>query len=125
MASILASLYGTEKDKVNCSFYYKIGACRHGDSCTRKHMKPQFSTTIVMYAMFNDPANAPDCKMTDAELQEYYDRFYEDVWCEMALKYGPVQEIVVCENVAEHLVGNIYVRFQKELDAAKADRDLN
>ncbi|CAJ0649888.1 16608_t:CDS:2 [Entrophospora sp. SA101] len=30
MAEYLASIYGTEKDKVNCSFYFKIGACRHG-----------------------------------------------------------------------------------------------
>eukprot|EP00662_Eupelagonemidae_sp_cell21_P001245 gene1245-18556_t len=27
----LANLYGTEKDKVNCPFYYKMGACRNGE----------------------------------------------------------------------------------------------
>jgi len=26
---------GTEQDRVNCSFYLKIGACRHGDRCSR------------------------------------------------------------------------------------------
>ena len=35
MADRLAKKFGTEDDKVNCPFYYKIGACRHGDSCTR------------------------------------------------------------------------------------------
>jgi len=29
--------------RVNCSFYFKIGACRHGDKCSRLHNKPTFS----------------------------------------------------------------------------------
>ncbi len=28
MASYLASIYGTEQDKVNCSFYYKVSGAR-------------------------------------------------------------------------------------------------
>lgn len=60
MAEYLASIFGTEKDKwasqcpagasplhipfrVNCSFYFKIGACRHGERCSRLHNKPTFS----------------------------------------------------------------------------------
>ena len=43
MADFLASIFGTEKDKVNCSFFFKIGACRHGDRCSRLHNKPTFS----------------------------------------------------------------------------------
>ena len=31
-AEHLARIHGTEEDKVNCPFYYKIGACRHGKS---------------------------------------------------------------------------------------------
>jgi splicing factor U2AF subunit len=46
MANYLASIFGTEQDKVNCSFYYKIGACRHGDRCSRKHVKPSYSQTF-------------------------------------------------------------------------------
>lgn len=30
-------------NRVNCSFYFKIGACRHGDRCSRLHNKPTFS----------------------------------------------------------------------------------
>ncbi len=48
MAEHLASIFGTEKDKVNCSFYFKIGACRHGDRCSRIHNKPTFSQTVVL-----------------------------------------------------------------------------
>ena len=51
MAEYLASIFGTEKDKVNCSFYFKIGACRHGDRCSRIHNKPTFSQTIVLQAI--------------------------------------------------------------------------
>uniref|UniRef100_A0A2K5QMZ6 U2 small nuclear RNA auxiliary factor 1 like 4 n=1 Tax=Cebus imitator TaxID=2715852 RepID=A0A2K5QMZ6_CEBIM len=45
MAEYLASIFGTEKDKVNCSFYFKIGACRHGDRYSRLH-KPTFSQEV-------------------------------------------------------------------------------
>uniref|UniRef100_A0A8U7MTL8 U2 small nuclear RNA auxiliary factor 1 n=1 Tax=Corvus moneduloides TaxID=1196302 RepID=A0A8U7MTL8_CORMO len=48
MAEYLASIFGTEKDKVNCSFYFKIGACRHGDRCSRLHNKPTFSQEAML-----------------------------------------------------------------------------
>ena len=48
MANYLASIFGTEKDKVNCSFYFKIGACRHGERCSRIHNRPAFSQTVVL-----------------------------------------------------------------------------
>ena len=31
MAEFLASIFGTEKDRVNCPFYFKTGACTHGE----------------------------------------------------------------------------------------------
>lgn len=34
--------------RVNCSFYFKIGACRHGDRCSRLHNKPTFSQVCVL-----------------------------------------------------------------------------
>ena len=30
MAEQLARIFGTEEDRVNCPFYFKIGACRNG-----------------------------------------------------------------------------------------------
>merc|ERR1712227_997566 len=56
-ASHLAAIYGSEQDKVNCSFYLKIGACRHGERCSRKHIKPQYSQTIVILNMYTNPQN--------------------------------------------------------------------
>ena len=58
MAEYLASIFGTEKDKVNCSFYFKIGACRHGDRCSRIHNKPTFSQTLVIQNLYINPQNS-------------------------------------------------------------------
>uniref|UniRef100_A0A2K5N1S4 U2 small nuclear RNA auxiliary factor 1 like 4 n=1 Tax=Cercocebus atys TaxID=9531 RepID=A0A2K5N1S4_CERAT len=92
MGEYLASIFGTQKDKVNCSFYFKIGACRHGDRCSRLHNKPTFSQEVF------------------TELQE---------------KYGEIEEMNVCDNVGDHLVGNVYVKFRREKDAEWAVAELN
>lgn len=97
MANYLASIFGTEQDKVNCSFYYKIGACRHGDRCSRKHVKPSYSQTILLPNLYQNPAYDPKNKMNASQLQNHFDAFYEDFWCEMC-KYGEPEEVVVCDN---------------------------
>ncbi|RKP36207.1 hypothetical protein BJ085DRAFT_27390 [Dimargaris cristalligena] len=125
MAHYLASIYGTEKDKVNCSFYFKIGACRHGDRCSRKHIKPTFSQTILLPNFYRNPARDPDCRASSAELQDHFDDFYEDVFTDMALNYGEVDRIRICDNDGEHLSGNVYVQFRYEDDAQRAVEGLN
>ncbi|KAK1383638.1 Splicing factor U2af small subunit A [Heracleum sosnowskyi] len=55
MAEHLASIFGTEKDKVNCPFYFKIDACRHGDRCSRLHTKPSISPTLLLSSMYQRP----------------------------------------------------------------------
>ncbi|KAK3530478.1 hypothetical protein QTP86_024392 [Hemibagrus guttatus] len=131
MAEYLASIFGTEKDKVNCSFYFKIGACRHGDRCSRLHNKPTFSQTILIQNIYRNPQNsaqtadASRCAVSDVEMQEHYDEFFEEVFTEMEEKYGEVEEMNVCDNLGDHLVGNVYVKFRHEEDAEKAVMDLN
>lgn len=97
MANYLASIFGTEQDKVNCSFYYKIGACRHGDRCSRKHVKPSYSQTILLPNLYQNPAYDPKNKMNPQQMQMHFDAFYEDIWCELC-QYGLVEEVVVCDN---------------------------
>jgi hypothetical protein len=97
MANYLASIFGTEQDKVNCSFYYKIGACRHGDRCSRKHVKPSYSQTILLPNLYQNPAYDPKNKMNAQQMQMHFDAFYEDIWCELC-QYGLVEELVVCDN---------------------------
>lgn len=125
MASYLASIYGTEQDKVNCSFYYKIGACRHGDRCSRKHIRPPFSCTLLLSNVYRNPRHhEQDCTITDTELQAQFDAFYEDMFCELA-KYGELVEMHVCDNVGDHLIGNVYARYKYEADAQRAVDALN
>jgi len=132
MAEYLASIFGTEKDKVNCSFFFKMGACTHGDRCSRIHNKPTFSQTILLQNLYINPQNSAKtadgshlANVTDEEMQEHYDNFFEDVFVECEDKYGQVEEMNVCDNLGDHLVGNVYVKFKKEEDADKAVNDLN
>lgn len=55
MAENLARIIGTEEDRVNCPFYWKIGACRHGDQCSRAHYKPSAAQTLVIRHMYQNP----------------------------------------------------------------------
>ncbi|XP_067937752.1 splicing factor U2AF 35 kDa subunit-like [Watersipora subatra] len=126
MAEYLASIFGTEKDKVNCSFYFKIGACRHGDKCSRLHNKPTFSQTIVMPNVYSNPQhNQTESVISDAEVQLHFDEFFEEIFVEMEDKYGEIEEMNVCDNLGDHLVGNVYVKFRREEDAEKAMNALN
>ncbi|KWU43247.1 RNA-binding domain-containing protein, partial [Rhodotorula sp. JG-1b] len=116
---------GSEQDKVNCSFYLKIGACRHGERCSRKHIKPQYSQTIVILNMYQNPAHVQgSTQLSEAETQEQFDKFYEDAYCEL-VKYGNLLEMHVCDNVGDHLIGNVYARFDWEDEAQRAVEELN
>jgi splicing factor U2AF subunit len=115
MAEYLASIFGTEKDKVNCSFYFKIGACRHGERCSRLHNKPTFSQTILLQNMYQNPNNStqnPGGLMTvSPEVEQaHYEEFFEDVFVECDDKYGPIEKMNVCDNLGDHLVGNVYIK---------------
>jgi Flp pilus assembly CpaF family ATPase len=45
--------------------------------------------------------------------------FYEDIFEEMD-KYGEIENLNVCDNLADHMVGNVYVKFRDEDAAARA-----
>jgi splicing factor U2AF subunit len=51
--------------------------------------------------------------------QEHCEMFFEEVFLELS-KYGEVEDMVVCDNVSEHMVGNVYVKYVREDDAEKA-----
>ena len=131
MANRLGKIYGTEEDKVNCNFYFKIGACRHGDKCNRIHNKPSISQTILFKHLYINPptaiAIAEGNKVSDEALQEalkHFENFYEDIFLELA-KYGELLELNVCDNLGDHLIGNVYAKFNSEDEAAKAFKALN
>ncbi|XP_073082037.1 splicing factor U2AF 26 kDa subunit isoform X1 [Manis javanica] len=108
-----------------------IGACRHGDRCSRLHNKPTFSQTIVLLNLYRNPQNTAQtadgshCHVSDVEVQEHYDNFFEEVFTELQEKYGEIEEMNVCDNLGDHLVGNVYVKFRREEDAERAVAELN
>jgi len=44
--------------RANCSFYFKIGACRHGDRCSRMHNRPTYGQTILLQNLFLNPQHS-------------------------------------------------------------------
>lgn len=133
MADYLASIFGTEKDKVNCSFYFKIGACRHGEKCSKVHNKPTFSQTVLLKNLYLNPLNTSHQsserpfidQMSEEELQQHFDDIFEELFIEMESKYGEIEEMNICDNLSEHLAGNTYVKFRYEEDSEKAETELN
>ncbi|CAN0916643.1 Splicing factor U2af small subunit A [Linum grandiflorum] len=129
MAEHLASIFGTEKDRVNCPFYFKIGACRHGDRCSRMHTKPSVSPTLLLSNMYQrpdmiTPGVDPNGNPIDPrKIQEHFEDFYEDLFEELS-KYGEIESLNVCDNLADHMVGNVYVQFREEDQAANALQNL-
>ncbi|KAL0418290.1 UNVERIFIED_CONTAM: Splicing factor U2af small subunit B [Sesamum radiatum] len=148
MAEHLASIFGTEKDRVNCPFYFKIGACRHGDRCSRLHTKPSISPTLLLSNMYQrpdmitpastlraNPSTPKRCRNTlrmSSVISGSYMLFcyhlfnvdfYEDLFEELN-KYGEIESLNVCDNLADHMVGNVYVQFREEEHAANALKNL-
>ncbi|MCO5567364.1 hypothetical protein L7F22_021054 [Adiantum nelumboides] len=125
MAEHLASIFGTEKDRVNCPFYFKIGACRHGDRCSRLHNRPTISPTLLFSNMYQRPdyttpgVNLPAQNIDPRKVQEHFEDFYEDIFEELS-KYGELESLNVCDNMADHMVGNVYAQFREEEQAAAA-----
>ncbi|KAE9463399.1 hypothetical protein C3L33_04688, partial [Rhododendron williamsianum] len=129
MAEHLASIFGTEKDRVNCPFYFKIGACRHGDRCSRLHTKPSVSPTLLLSNMYQRPdmitpgVDAQGHPIDPRKMQEHFEDFYEDLFEELN-KYGEIESLNVCDNLADHMVGNVYVQFSEEEHASNALKNL-
>jgi splicing factor U2AF subunit len=130
MAERLAKIFGTEEDKVNCPFYFKIGACRHGETCTRIHNKPPVSQTMVFPHLYDNPPaaiafadglNVPQESLVEAV--NHFEDFYEEVFSELA-KFGELEEVVVADNIGEHMIGNVYVKYQSEDQAHAAMQGL-
>ena len=136
MAKHLARIHGTEEDKVNCPFYFKIGACRHADRCSRLHHKPAFSQTLLFQHLYEHPGatgaaaagatggtNPSTCTiarttttMTEEEQLEDFLCFYEDMYVELS-KFGRLEGLYVADNLGDHMIGHLYAKFRDEEEA--------
>ena len=122
----LARIHGTEDDRVNCPFFFKIGACRHGDRCGRLHSRPAFSQTVLIPHMYSNPKATAQlqCKPVDeSKMMKEFEEFYEEIFDKFA-EFGYVEDVHVCENLGEHMVGNVYVKYRNEEDADKCVKAL-
>ena len=116
---------------MNCPFYHKIGACRHGEQCSRVHNRPVVSQSIILKHMYqNLPAaiamaegqTVSDEMAEDA--QEHFEAFLEAIYMELA-NYGDIEEIGVADNIGDHLIGTVYVKFVTEQGAEIAMEKLS
>ncbi|KAJ6403103.1 hypothetical protein OIU84_015092 [Salix udensis] len=56
-------------------------------------------------------------------IQQHFEEFYEDLFEELR-KYGEIESLNVCDNLADHMVGNVYVQFREEEHASNALKNL-
>ena len=131
MAENLARIIGSEDDKVNCPFYFKNGACRYGERCTRLHIKPNKSVTLLFAHMYQNSADAialaEGHEIPDEKLKvviEEFETFYYEVFLELA-QFGEIDEMFVLDNLGDHLVGNVYVKFHNEEDAENCKKNIS
>ena len=131
MAEKLAKIWCTETDGVNCPFYFKIGSCRYGDKCARIHHKPVESQTLLIPHMYSNPpfaiAFASGIKIPEEHIKEmirHFEDFYEEVFTEIS-NFAEIADMYVSDNIGDHMIGNVYVKFFTEEDAAKALNGLH
>ena len=70
MCEALSLIIVTYKESLNLKKlvfiknYFQIGACRHGDKCSRTHHQPQFSQTVLLKNFYHNPV--VDVRQADA-----------------------------------------------------------
>jgi splicing factor U2AF subunit len=55
---------------------------------------------------------------------EHFEEFYADVFGELS-KFGEIEELNVCDNLGDHLLGNVYVMYKDEKCTMEAVKALN
>ena len=58
------------------------------------------------------------------ETVRHFETFYEEVFLELS-NFGEIEDIVVCDNIGDQLIGNVYAKYFDEDDAERAMRGLN
>lgn len=74
---------------------------------------------MIIQHMYQNPASqiaaagGDPSQLDEKKVQEEFDDFYEEVFDELA-KHGEIEELNVCENLGDHMVGNVYVKYADE-----------
>eukprot|EP00397_Hematodinium_sp_SG-2012_P051217 GEMP01059915.1.p1 GENE.GEMP01059915.1~~GEMP01059915.1.p1 ORF type:complete len:457 (+),score=110.44 GEMP01059915.1:1-1371(+) len=120
-----------QDDRALCPFYMKIGACRHGDQCSRQHNKPIGATGLLLGHMYPNTQESMMIAQEEAWTDEMYDKaqahieqFYTEVFLELA-NYGEIEDMVVVDNASDHMIGNVYVKYYNSQDCERALQKLS
>ena len=114
-----------DKDSLYCPFYQKNGACMHGGACSRMHIQPSTSRTLLLANIYPHPQKfisllPRGTLVIDREtIDRNFDDFYVDIYEEMRT-FGQVSDMIVADNLCDHLVGNVLVKFDRIEDAITA-----
>ena len=71
-----------------------------------------------------DPQTGQPVPQDETMLQEHFEDFYEDIFEELTNIGGELEQLRVCENLSDHLTGNVYAKFCEEDDAERALKAL-
>ena len=88
------------------------------------------SQTILFKHLYQNPKEAISFaegnKISDkdlkASLDHFYD-FYEEIFTELS-NFGELLELNVCDNLGDHMIGNVYAKFSNEEYASRAFNTL-
>lgn len=119
------------EDKDMCSFYMKNGSCRYGSQCTKKHTWPTISKTLLFAHFYqNSPLEislAEGQKIPNEKLEEVVsnlEQWYAEVFLEIC-KFGEILELHILDNIGDHLLGNVFVKFVAEEDAENVMKNIS
>ena len=114
---------------VLCPDFSQTGCCVSGDKCTKFHLRPPISRTILFPHLFINLEAISDETLSDSEGNRYrytakflkrrLEEFYEEIWMEL-VTLGDIEDVMIARNSCDHLVGNVYVRFATLKQAKKA-----
>jgi U2 small nuclear ribonucleoprotein auxiliary factor 35 kDa subunit-related protein len=106
-----------------CHFFTKTGTCRFGNACSKNHIRPGVSRTLLVGNFFSNISleqnrkteygNDITLETEDHELREQFEDFYYDVVSELE-SFGKLEQFQVCRNVQPHLRGNVYVQYENQ-----------
>lgn len=122
----MSSKHGSEKDVIFCPFYSKIGSCMHGDACSRMHIRPQVSKTLLLSNFYPNPyyflritKQESQLNLTPDMIDQNFDDFYVDIYEELRT-FGPISDLLVAGNICDHMTGNVLVKYEALEDAVSA-----
>ncbi|KAI4499429.1 hypothetical protein M0802_005325 [Mischocyttarus mexicanus] len=129
---VLRKTIDSQPGKELCPFFFKTGACRYGDTCSRNHRRVCLSKVLLIpnfYSHFSLEKNSTEydtdigLEFENSETRQHFREFYYDVVPELE-SYGRIKTLRLCCNTEIHLRGNLYVEYYTEREAARAQRKL-